>query len=395
MTAGITGVFWLPRLAEGNALALESGAHAVPIYAASTAWGALTGAWVDATATVARVIAEVGVGLEGINGLSVLSKLAGFTGWAEQQGVMAAGMAAKAAANATAYTIASIAMPNPVEIAAADTARVAAYSTGGVLNGSAEAAEAAKAALDLRAALTMETYEAATSAMVATPSQFINPPAIAHGAGTADPNQAAQQTAQQAQADPVQTAIAAATALANNPAVASVATQAANVVGSIATTGVSGVGTAATSALSAVTSISAPSVTAAAPMTFIGGGVAAGAAAAATSTGTRSASVGVGTFKTVSLSSGSLKLPEGWGNGISGSGAPTTEPVAKVETGVPVRPASATAPGTSPLLGRQAQDEDDESLHNTPDYLRSADNFADGRLAADGVIGAEPAGTAK
>lgn len=39
MTAGITGVFWLPRMAEFNSVTLNAGAHAVPISAAATAWG--------------------------------------------------------------------------------------------------------------------------------------------------------------------------------------------------------------------------------------------------------------------------------------------------------------------------------------------------------------------
>jgi PPE-repeat protein len=135
MTAGITGVFWLPRLAEGNSAALNTGAHAVPIQAASTAWGALTGAWVDATATVARVMAELGGGLQGINGAAALTRLTGYVGWAEQQGALAASMGAKAAANATAYTVASLAMPSLPEIAAADSARVAAHAAGGDLDG--------------------------------------------------------------------------------------------------------------------------------------------------------------------------------------------------------------------------------------------------------------------
>ncbi|WP_228801821.1 PPE domain-containing protein, partial [Nocardia puris] len=42
-------------MAEANSIALNAGAHAVPISAAATAWGALTAAWVDATATVTRV----------------------------------------------------------------------------------------------------------------------------------------------------------------------------------------------------------------------------------------------------------------------------------------------------------------------------------------------------
>ncbi|PXX63033.1 PPE family protein [Nocardia tenerifensis] len=387
MTAGITGVFWLPRQAEGNSIALNAGAHAVPISAAATAWGGLTAAWVDATATVARVMAELGVGMQGINGISALSKLTGFIGWAEQQGVMAATLGSKAAGNAIAYTVASLAMPSLPEIAAVDAARVAAHSTGGVLNGTSEAAEAAKAALDLRAALTMETYEAATTAMVVTPGEFVNPPAIAHGAGTADAGQA-DQAFQATEADPVQTAIATAGAFVNNPAVIGAATQAANVAGSVATTGVSTAGTIGSHAIAAVTSAAAPSMTSAAPAATMVGG--AGLASAAVSAGTRSASFGSGAA--VSVGNGSLKLPEGWGTGAPG-GAPTAAPVAEnvsvsQPTATPVQ--RNNTPG-SPLLGNQVRDEDDETEHKSLDYLRSIEHFNDGRYAADGVIGAEPA----
>ncbi|GAA5095791.1 PPE domain-containing protein [Nocardia iowensis] len=390
MTAGITGVFWLPRMAEGNSIALNSGAHAVPISAAATAWGGLTAAWVDATATVARVMAELGVGMQGINGISALSKLTGFIGWAEQQGVMAATMGSKAASNAIAYTVASLAMPSLPEIAAVNAARVAAHSTGGVLNGTSEIAEAAKAALDLRAALTMETYEAATSAMVVTPGEFVNPPTIAKGAGTADAGQA-DQTFQSANADPVQSAIAAAGAFVNNPAVVGAATQAANIAGSVATTGVSTVGTIGSQAVAAVTSAAAPGITSAAPAAMVGG---AGLASAAASAATRSASFGPGA--SVSVGNGSLKLPDGWGAGTPG-GAPAAAPVVEnvsvnQSSAAPVRGTS--TPG-SPLLGNQVRDEDDESEHKSQDYLRSTEYFNDGRYAADGVIGADPIGTAK
>ncbi|MFQ6325580.1 PPE domain-containing protein [Nocardia sp. CWNU-33] len=383
MTAGMTGVFWLPRMAEGNSIALNAGAHGVPISAAAAAWGGLTGAWIDATTTAVRVMAELGIGMQGVNGVAALARLAGFTGWAEQQSVMAATLGAKAVANATAYTVASIAMPSIPEIAAVDSARVAAASTGGVLNGSSEIAEAAKAALDLRAALTMETYEAATTATVATPGEFVPPPAIANGAGTADPSSAEAAF----QGDPVSSAIAAAVGVVNNPAIASAATQAANVIGSVATSGVSTVGTLGANAISAVTSAT-PSMggMAAAPMSMMGVGTAVSAAAAAT----RSAASAPGANPNASL-----KLPEGWGAGAA-VGMPATTAVAESVNvrfdAAPVRPA---APSGSPLLGNRVQDsEDDETEHKSADYLRT-DHFNDGRYMADGVIGADTAGTAK
>jgi len=381
MTAGVTGVFWLPRLAEANSIALNAGAHGIPISAAATAWGALTAAWVDATATVARVMAELGVGMQGVNGLAVLSRLGGITVWAEQQSVMAATMGAKAAANATAYTVASIAMPSLPEIAAVDAARVAAHSTGGVLNGSSEIAEAAKAALDLRAALTMETYEAATSAMVVTPGEFINPPPIANGAGTADAGQSSEAAFG---ADPVQGALAAASAFVQNPAVVSAATQAANVAGGVLSGGVTTAGNIGASAISAVTSAAAPSAaTTVAPMAAMGIGGAA--------TATRSASSVPG----ATLNNGSLKIPAGWGAGATSGGTPAAAATENVSVRLDSAPVRSASTSSSPLMGHGTRsDEDDESEHKTPDYL-VADHFADGRYATDGVIGADASGTAK
>lgn len=385
MTAGVTGVFWLPRMAEANSIALNAGAHGIPISAAATAWGALTGAWVDATATVVRVMAELGVGMQGVNGLAVLSRLGGITAWAEQQSVMAATMGAKAAANATAYTVASIAMPSLPEIAAVDAARVAAHSTGGVLNGSSEVAEAAKAALDLRAALTMETYEAATSAMVVTPGEFINPPPIANGAGTADAGQSSEAAFG---GDPIQGALAAASAFVQNPAVVSAATQAANVAGGVLSGGVTTAGNIGASAISAVTSAAAPSAaTTVAPMAAMGVG---GVASAATAT--RSASSVPG----ATLNNGSLKIPAGWGAGATSGGTPATAAATEnVSVRLDSAPVRSTSTSGSPLMGHGTHsDEDDESEHKTPDYL-VADHFADGRYATDGVIGVDASGTAK
>lgn len=396
MTLGITGVFWLPRMAEINSISLNAGAHAVPIAAAGTAWGALTAAWVDATTTVARVMAEIGVGLEGLNGINVLARLAGFTVWSEQQAVMAGVMAGKAAANVTAYTVASLVMPSLPEIAVVETARVAAYSSGGALNGTAEAAEAAKLALDIRAALVMETYEAATSLMVATPGQFLMPPPIAMGAGNANAGADAFANSN----DPIQAALGAAAALAQNPAVTSALSQVAQVAGTVATSGVSSAGNVASTAVSAVVNAvtQAPGLGAGLPVTP-GAGIGAatvGAGGAALATQAVSFGGGAGTSVNIGNGGGTLKLPDGWGSGLGtggGTATPATPvaPVAEPMT-APAASAGSTAPvrgsGSSPLLGGQADDEDDA---RRVDYGRSVEVFADGRVIAPAVIGGDPA----
>ncbi|WP_280415150.1 PPE domain-containing protein [Nocardia carnea] len=379
MTAGITGVFWLPRLAEGNSIALNAGSHAIPMSAAATAWGALTTAWVDANATVVRVMAELGVGMQSVNGIGALARLVGFTGWAQQQGAMSAALGTKAASQATAYTVASIAMPSLPEIAAVNAARAAAHTTGGVLNGSSEIAEAAKAALDLRAALTMETYEAAITALVLTPGEFLNPPPIANGAGTADPGPA-EDAMKEANGDPVKMLAAAGSALAQNPGVASAVTQAANVAGSVASTGVTTVGNLGANAIAAATTTSAPASVAPMP------GMVTGAVAASTAAATTRAGGVPGS--SLGLNNGGLKVPEGWGAPPAGGAAPATESVAVTRgEAAPVRP-TGTGPG-SPLMGNARANGEDEQDHDAADYLRG-DHFADGRYIADGVIGAEP-----
>ncbi|MEU7763592.1 PPE family protein [Nocardia sp. NPDC049190] len=377
MVAGVTGVIWAARPSEVNCATLHAGAHAIPISAAATAWGGLTAAWVDATTTVARVMAELGVGMQGVNGIAVLSKLTGFLGWSEQQGVQAAAMGAKAAGNAIAYTVAALAMPSPPEIAAVNAALAASANPPGVLTGAFEAAEVTRNLMDIRAALVMETYEAATSAMIATPAEFLLPPPIASGAGTANPDQAAE-TAMEVPADPIQTAIAATQAFLSNPGVAGAATQAAQAVGSIATTGVSTVGNVASSAIAAATT--APAMSGIAPMAL---GV--GAATAVGTTATRAVSFS-GAGSAAGMGNGSLKLPEGWGtNGTIGGGAAHPQETIAVNRAdaAPVRPTN-----SNPLLGNQARSaDDDEAEHNGRDYLLSTEHFDDGRFAADGVIG--------
>ncbi|MFE3053248.1 PPE domain-containing protein [Nocardia sp. NPDC059239] len=390
MTLGITGVFWLPRMAEFNSLCLDTGAHAIPIAAAGSAWGALTASWVDATTTVTRVMAEIGVGLEGLNGLTVLARLGGFTVWAEQQAVMAGVMAGKAAANATAYTVASLAMPSLPEIAAVETARVAAYSSGGALNGTAEAAEAAKLALDIRAALVMETYEAATSSMVATPGQFLMPPPIAVGAGSANAGGDALTTG----SDPLQAALGAAAVSAQNPAVTSALSQVAQVAGTVVTSGVTSAGNVASTAITAVANAvtQTPGLgTSGLPVTAGAGNAAAGAGGAAPATQAVSVTGG-GASVNIGNGAGTLKLPEGWGTGLGNTGgapapaAPIAEPVTVTTT--PAATAPVRSAGTSPLLGTRGSDE--EESHRGHDYGRSVQVFADGRVIAPAVIGGDP-----
>ncbi|WP_067884957.1 PPE domain-containing protein [Nocardia vaccinii] len=385
MVAGITGVVWEARPAEINSATLNLGAHAVPIAAAGTAWAGLTAAWTDATATLTRVMAELGVGLLGINGIAAMAQLTAFTGWCGEQTAMAAAMGAKAAANATAYTVASLVMPSPPEIAAVDAARVAAHTTGGDLCGAGEAAEAAYLEVQIRAALVMETYEAATSLMVATPAAFMMPPPIAVGAGTVG---GALDVAQAVQADvnPVANAFSAAQAAVSSPGGTDAATQVAGVAGSVATSAVPTVGDAVGSTISAATTTSTASPGMSTTMIGGLGGLGGGAIATRAVSFAGGGSVGIGN------GAGNLQIPEGWGAGLG-----TNFPTANVPEVAPTAPtsANATQPASTrpvssgnPLLGNQVEEDDEDLQHKNE--LVHGEYFNDGRIIAAGVIGGDP-----
>ncbi|WP_024801309.1 PPE domain-containing protein [Nocardia sp. BMG51109] len=391
MVVGITGAIWELRPAEVNCATLHAGAHAVPITAAATAWGALTAVWAEADATVVRTMAELGVGMEGLGGVAALAKLGGFLGWAGQQTAMSTVMAAKATGNAVAYGVAALAMPSPPEITATNAAVTAAHTPPGIACGSFALAEAARAAMDARAAIVMEIYEAATSAIATTPGEFLLPPPIVPGAGSAaEGGQAAQGATMQANpSDPLQATIAAAQAVASNPSVVSTATQAASSAMSMAGSGVTTAGNVAGTAISTAVHGSSGVPSFAGPMMASIGAVGGG-----TATATRTMSLSGGSTVGIGNNAGSLKLPEGWGAGAIGGGgaaSPTTvQPVSPASAGGPA-PAPTRPAGTSgnPLLGNQSRDDEEESEQHGNDYLRG-DHFGQGGVIAPGVIGGDP-----
>lgn len=181
MTAGPTGVVWLPRTAAGNSAALLAGPGPLPASAAATAWSTAASAFADVAATVARVGAALNLSWDGVAADAAERGLTATAAWATSTADRCALVAARAGAHAAAVTAARVVMPMPVEIAAVEGTRVAAYSTGGAVTGAAQAADAARLALDVRAAVVMETYEAA-SATLAMPEVFDPPPPVTSGA---------------------------------------------------------------------------------------------------------------------------------------------------------------------------------------------------------------------
>ncbi|OAK51970.1 PPE domain-containing protein [Rhodococcoides kyotonense] len=411
MTLGVTGVVWLPRTAMVNSTTLLAGAGPAPLAAASGVWQSVAAAYTDAAVTVTRVMAILAAGWEGSTADAAQARLGAFSAWAQASAVKAADVGIHAAGEAAAYTTATVAMPNPVEIAAVESAKVAAYGTGGALNGSAAALEATARVLDVRAGLVMEAYEAATTPL-AVPVSFDSPPEIvvdASGASSRASTSIDGATSYEesgvfgfgARTSPAQAAIAAVTAAVQNPAVAGAIGQAASTAGTVVGSSVTTVASAATNlggaAVSSLMSATQGTSQSPAPMQAATRG---DAGAPVRTRAVSSNSVGRGGLSGLGSSGGSLggsRLPAGAPGSVTGqlsgternmfgstlSGGPGTGPL----------DAAATTRGGhagAPMAGARADDGDDE--HDTPDYLEQFEHFADGRTVAPSVIGAEPAG---
>ncbi|MCL2534181.1 MAG: PPE family protein [Nocardiaceae bacterium] len=406
MTIGVTGVVWMPRGATVNSTTLSAGAGPVPLSAASPAWTAISESFADAGATLAHVMEGLRTGWEGVAADAALARIAPFATWAEQTSVLAAATAAKASTQAGAYTTAALAMPSLPEIATVKTAKTAAYTTGGVLNGSAAAAEAADRAMDIRAGLVMEGYEAASS-VLSTPETFTPPPPLTNGATAGLESRDSGEIARRKfendfRADPVGTIAAAATAFAQNPAVATAASQVGTVAGTVsgATSAAANLGGAVLGGVGAGSPalMGAPvaPVTGRAATATVTAGVPGGGGGSAGAVASRAAGVGGG--------SGGARaaLPDGWaqagqldGSGHRGgvAGGAGTGLGAGTSDGMRAETAATTArsgpmAGT-PMGAHRGGADADEADRATPGYLRSFEHFADGRTVIPSVIGAD------
>ncbi|MGA9872787.1 MAG: PPE domain-containing protein [Rhodococcus sp. (in: high G+C Gram-positive bacteria)] len=427
MTLGVTGVVWFPRTATVNATSLLGGAGAAPLVTAAAAWQSVSVAYADASITVGRVMAVLAAGWEGEAANAAHARLGAFLAWTNESAAKAAQISGLAASESAAYTAAALTMPNPVEIAAVKTAKYTAYSTGGALNGSAEALEVVDRALDVRATLVMEAYEAATTPLALHVS-FDRPPSIVNDGGTgsaASDGIAATDSYSEtgifgfeARTSPAQAAVAAVGAALQNPGLAGAAGQMASTAGSVAGSSVTTVASAATNIGSAAaTALTSPAgsgqpsgatplradMGATGPMStravstgspFGAGGQAAGAYGGsgglgklAGSWGAPSGTVGdrlAGGFG--AGGSGAGGVVGGFGTGHSGNGPFGAQ-----------ADAAATARGShggAPLGGSHATNagtgHKDEEDHETPGYLKQFEHFSDGRTVAPSVIGADP-----
>ncbi|EME19761.1 PPE domain-containing protein [Rhodococcus triatomae] len=387
MTLGFTGVVWYPRGATLNSTALNSGIGPAPLTAAGSAWAAVSTSFADATVTVAKVMADLAAGWEGVAATAALSRLAPFQVWTEQASTQAATASGKAAALATAHTVARVTMPSLAEIAAVQAAKVAAYAASGALVGAGAAAEAADRAMDLRASLVMEAYESA-STIVASPQSFTSPPPLSNVTAAA-PAAAGQEPVPTGNpvtdflvnpAQAVQNAVGAALAQPANPAVVAAASQAGSIVG----TGLSTVAQASASfAPAAAAAIGGAGVTQTDPA----------AVRSATGAETRAARAGSPGISGLSGATGSSRvtLPEGWGGGATNTGRAASTGVA-TPIAEPVRVDSAAANRSShvgaPLGSGGAHAAEDEE-RRTPGYLKSFEHFEDGRVVIPSVIGGD------
>ncbi|EEN84867.1 PPE family protein [Rhodococcus erythropolis SK121] len=409
---GITGVIWYQRGAAPNSAALVAGAGPVPLGVAAGAWSTVSSGLTDTAASISRVMADLRTGWSGEAADAALSKFAPFQEWAAAAALLAGETAGKAQVQSGSYTVATLAMPSLAEIAAVQAAKVAAYSIGGALVGGAAAAEAAEEALKIRAAVTMETYDAAT-AHLAVQQNFDSPPSIAEptagaSASAESPGSAARQSVVQAAstladaiADPVRAATAAVASVVSNPVFAAAASQAGAISGGVATAASATTTTAVTGATTAASALA----TAGAGLTGLGGAGLGGARPGASTpslfgtpsarrapaqVSAASATTGAGAIAGSSSSSSSTgrhALPDPSTGQSATRQNPVTSPVQGTADTVKVDPAR-TAGGSAPIAGgRHAAQSEDETEHDTPDYLKHFEHFADGRTVIPSVIG--------
>jgi PPE-repeat protein len=406
MTLGVTGVVWLPRTATVNSSSLLAGAGAAPLAVASGAWQSVAAAYADTSMTLGRVMAVLGAGWEGEAADAAQARLGGFLAWTQSTAAKAGQVSALAAGEAAAYTTASFAIPNPAEIFAVKSAKYAAYTSGGALNGSAEALEVADRALDIRAAIVMEAYEAATTPLAMNVA-FDRPPAIVNDGGTETGNNISDAESTEetsifgfgARTSPAQAALAAVGSALQNPALASAAGQAASTAGSVAGSSVTTVASAVTNigsaAASTVMNSGNPTTTTQGSVSpHHGSGAAASVSTRAVSAGSVSGTAGSGVGGSGSTSSGRLSGPlagltaAGGPNGAAGTASGGNSSAMLPGSNSDAAAASRGTPAGGSGVGAQNGNEDDE--HQTPGYLKQFEHFADGRTVAPSVIGADP-----
>ncbi|MDI9918607.1 PPE domain-containing protein [Rhodococcus sp. IEGM 1379] len=415
---GITGVIWYPRGAAPNSAALIAGAGPVPLTIAGDAWSAVAAGLGDTASTVTRVMANLRTGWSGDAADAALTKFGPFQEWAAQSAALALTTGGKAQVQATAYTVAAVMMPPLPEIMAVDTAKIAAYSLGGALTGAAAAAETAAELLKIQAATAMETYDSA-SAHLAVRQEFNPPPSIATSDIAAhDTRQVAVVGPPPVSAfiEPVRTAAAAIASVVSNPVFGAAVSQVGTALGGTVLGGAAAATNAAAAAgATAITAAGAVSAGAglgtglgagaasplSSPLTALTGlaGGTTGRHAAATTAAAATSPFGTGSSANGGVGAGSSLRVESSASQITPRAASAAPSGAVMNAGsadalrtdtVRTDPArSQSGSGSAPMGGGRhaAKTDDDSEDHDTPDYLKHFEHFADGRTVIPSVIG--------
>jgi hypothetical protein len=378
--SAITPIVWEARTAHDISAVFNAGDHAISSGVAGQTWGGTAATWAEEIGGhLATAMGKLATGMGGANGTAALVRLTGFAAWVTDIAAQSALLAVAHDIHSASYTAATVTMPSAPEIIAADALTSAGGTLGTAVAVGPEAAAAAQKAMDMQAALTMDAYEVANIATMATPVSFPVPPTIANSNGALDAFFGAT-------GNPVTDAIGNAVqgAQTASATVQSVAGQIQGVAGQIAPAAqvLSSAGSQVVSAASGMSSQAMTALTN--PV-----GDAFGAATSAPA----NMEMGMSTLPaggvTGAVSFGSAALPVGWGTGglsaspLGGTGiGPANTALADAERTM-IRPNTGSA-----AVGQQRRTSDeDEQEHEIPDYLRNFEHFADGRTIAPPVIG--------
>ncbi|MBN4927407.1 PPE domain-containing protein [Hoyosella rhizosphaerae] len=189
---GFTYVVWGLRKAVQLSPPIHTGLGPESVALAAQRWGELGMALGDAAAHITNAVGQLEAGWRGSASDKSRASLTSAAQWLTATAPKAAHVSAVASIAATAYSVARLTMPTPIEIAAVQAMKVAgaaSAATGGIA-----AAEAAERMLDLRAVSTMTTYEQACSGC-AVPTEIQPPRSMTtHGEAHQSDDQSAQTT---------------------------------------------------------------------------------------------------------------------------------------------------------------------------------------------------------
>ncbi len=185
---GFTGVVWEAREAGKLAQDLTTGAGPVPMAEAGAAWTRLAAGLGAAAVEYEVILTQLRGAWQSAASDGVHERITALRDWLRDTAAAATNNAARSEAQAAAYELARLTMPNAAEIAAIEAVQRTMESIGAALGAPIKAvaaatdtdADAAKAT----ASRVMRTYEAATEPL-ALPWTHANPPVLTAGTSLA------------------------------------------------------------------------------------------------------------------------------------------------------------------------------------------------------------------